>query len=411
MSGMVIIGAGHAGARAAHALRKQGWEGDVILLDSENAIPYERPPLSKAMLREVIDFESFPIFQDAFLTDGRIMHLAGVTAVGIDRPGKSVICSCGRSIPYSALLLAPGAEPRRLAVPGAELGKVTVLRTAADSRALAAWLTPGARVVIIGGGLIGLEAAASAVKRGCAVTVVETAPRLMQRGIPQLIAEEVQKDHERAGVVFRVGRSVTALVGASDVSGVNLDDGEVLPCDAVLISIGIVPRIALAVAAGLATNDGIAVDQHLATSDPSIFAAGDACSFEDGQTGRRLRLECWKNAEDQAAVVAKNMLGAAEIYYASPWMWSDQYEKVIQVAGHPDLANSCVARRCDDGSLLLFHLSADDTVVGVSGYGSVREVGRGVRVGQMMAVKKVRPSLALLQDASVGLKELLLPAA
>lgn len=408
---MVIVGAGHAGARAAHVLRKRGWEGDITLMDSENAVPYERPPLSKAMLCGAIRSESFPIFQDAFLTDGRITHLPGVTAVGIDRPGKRVICSGGRSIPYEALLLAPGAEPRKLAVPGAGLGKVTVLRTAADSRALGAWLTPKARVVMIGGGLIGLEAAASAVKRGCAVTVVEPAPRLMQRGIPQPIAEAVQKDHERAGVDFRLGRSVNELVGASDVSGVTLDDGEVLPCDAVLISIGIVPRTALAVAAGLATDNGIAVDRHLVTSDPAIFAAGDACSFEDEQTGRRVRLESWKNAEEQAAVVAKNMLGAAEIYRASPWMWSDQYDKVIQVAGHPDRASSCVTRRCEDGSLLLFHLSTDDTVVGVSAYGSVREVGRGVRVGQIMIEKKMHPSPALLQDASMGLKELLLLAA
>jgi NADPH-dependent 2,4-dienoyl-CoA reductase/sulfur reductase-like enzyme len=406
---MVIIGAGHAGARAAQALRGNGWRGRITLLETENVAPYERPPLSKAALLNGKGFEDFPIFPDGFIASEAIDHLRGITAISINRTEQSVACSDGTILHYASLLLAPGAEPRKLAVPGINLGRVTFLRSGAHSTALGRWMTTGTRIVVIGGGLIGLEAAASAVARGCITTVVEYAPRLMQRGIPEAIASDVQRDHELAGVEFCLGRTVTQLFGEENVTGVKLDDGRLIPCDIVLVCVGVLPRTELAERCGLAVENGIAVDQFLTTSDNSIFAAGDACSFEDDESGRRIRLECWKNAEDQAVIAARNMMGGVEKYRASPWMWSDQYDKVIQVAGYPDLACQSIHRQSDDGSLILFHLDDSGVVTGVSGYGSLKEVSRAVRVGQTMIERKLRPNPTMLADSVVALKDLLIP--
>ncbi|MBZ9603279.1 NAD(P)/FAD-dependent oxidoreductase [Phyllobacterium chamaecytisi] len=408
--GMVIVGAGHAGARAAEALRKNGWSGKLTIVESEDAMPYERPPLSKAVLSGTNSFEKYPILVDGFFAANGIEHIRDTTALSIDRNSHLIELSNGAELPYHRLLLAPGAEPRRLNVIGSDLGKISFLRSASDANRLASWLQESAKVVIVGGGLIGLEAAASAIARKCDVTVVELANRLMNRAVPEKIALAAKLRHEKEGVCFKLGCAVKEINGVNNVSSLRLSTGEILECDVVLISVGVEPRVSLAQAAGLDIDNGIAVDKYLRTSDVSIYSAGDACSFADEASGERIRLECWKNAEDQAYVVAKNMLGGEQIYSTSPWMWSDQYESTIQIAGFPARGPFITERVCLDGSLLLFHMTETGHIAGVSGFGSLREVGRGVRFGQLMIQRMLTPGVGDLCDYTVDLRSLIVPA-
>jgi 3-phenylpropionate/trans-cinnamate dioxygenase ferredoxin reductase subunit len=284
---------------------------------------------------------------------------------------------------------------------------VVVLRDVIDSEALRARLGPGRRLVVIGGGFIGLEGAASAVALGAAVTVVEAAPRLMTRGVPAAIEARMRTRHAAAGVDLRLGRQVAAILGADKVTGVRLDDGSEITADTVLVAVGVTPRIELARAAGLPVDNGIVVDRTLRTEDPAVFAAGDACAFVHDLLGRHVRLESWKNAEDQGPVAARNMLGGAETASTVPWMWSDQYELTIQVAGFPDAGSRTVARPLDGEALVLFHLGEDGRLVAASGVGPNAAIGRVIRLGQMMIERGLYPDPAALADPSVNLKTLM----
>jgi 3-phenylpropionate/trans-cinnamate dioxygenase ferredoxin reductase subunit len=405
---MVIVGAGHTGGRAAHALRAAGWKGPVTLIGSEPHAPYERPPLSKGMLTGEKALAAFTLYEDDAWRREDITRLAGATVSEIRRGAHEVVLADGRVIPYQRLLLATGAEPRRLRIPGGDLSGVMVLRDAADSEALRARLGPGKRLVVIGGGFIGLEVAANALALGAAVTVVEAGPRLMTRAVPAPIEERLRDRHAAAGIGIRLGRQAVAILGDTAVTGVRLDDGSAIACDAVLVAIGVVPRTELAAAAGLAVDNGIVVDAQLRTEDPDIFAAGDVCSFAHDLFGAHVRLESWKNAEDQGPIAARNMLGAAESAGAvAPWMWSDQYELTIQIAGLPDRGSQIVERVLDPESSILFHLAGDGRLVAVSGVGPNGAIGRAVRLGQMMIERSLYPDPRLLADPSVNLKTLM----
>ena len=404
--GMVIVGGGHTGGRAAHALREAGWKGPVTVVSAEPGLPYERPPLSKGLLTGEKALADFTLYDDDAWGRLEIDHLVGVTVAGIRRGHREVALADGRAIPYERLLLATGAEPRRLAVPGADLAGVMVLRDLTDSEALRDRLAPGHRLVIIGGGFIGLEVAASAVGLGAAVTVLEAAPRLMARGVPVPIEQRMRARHAAAGVDIRLGAKVAELTGSGAVTGVRLADGTEIAADTVLVAIGVTPRVKLAEDAGLAVDNGIVVDRTLRTEDPAIFAAGDACAFVHDLAGRHVRLESWKNAEDQGPVAARNMLGAAETASAVPWMWSDQYELTIQVAGFPDLAATTVERPGDE-ALILFHLAGDGRLVAASGVGPNGAIGRVIRLGQMMIERGLYPDPVALADPGVNLKTLM----
>ncbi|MQX80487.1 NAD(P)/FAD-dependent oxidoreductase [Sinorhizobium medicae] len=401
--GIVIVGSGHAGARAAQSLRANGWQHRISVIDGEGCAPYERPPLSKAVLSGKSRPEDAVLFPQDFVEQHGIDFRSGVRAVGIDRDTRQVRLSNDDAVSYGRLLLTPGAEPRLLDIPGRELEGVFSLRTAVDACGLSGQLLPGADVVIVGGGLIGLEVAASAIQRGCSVTVIEAGPRLMTRAVPPELAELIRLLHETRGVRFILGRQAVALLGSQRIEALRMDDGSTLACTAALISIGVTPRTDLALAAGLEIENGIAVDCFLKTSDPFIYAAGDACAFKNGD-GSRLRLECWKNAEDQGALAARNMMGANEPYTPMPWMWSDQYDRTMQIAGHPEFGEQHVARHCPDGSLLVYHLDANDAIVGVSGFGSLREIARGVRTGQMLMQRGIHPAKEALQNPKIDLK-------
>lgn len=401
---MVIVGAGLAGARASAELREAGFDGPITLIAGEPHAPYDRPPLSKAVLLKEKAPGDCALFGATFFSDHAIdLKLATDVAV-IDRAGHAVQLDNGERIGYSRLLLATGASPRTLDVSGSMLPGVVTLRTVDDARHLATRLTSGQRIAIVGGGFIGLEVAASAVAAGCAVTVIEAGKRLLMRAVPQEIAARIEARHRDAGVQFRFDAQVGAIAGTHAAEHVRLADGEAIRCDTVVVGIGAAPRTALALAAGLEVADGIVVDDRLQTSDRDIFAAGDVCSFPHALFGRRVRIECWKNADDQGRVAARNMLGEDLCYREVPWFWSDQYELSIQIAGLPAFGREVVVRETAD-ALLLFHLSADKALVGVSGVG--RAVGRDIRIAQMLIGRNARVSAGELGDPSVKLKTLL----
>ena len=405
---MVIVGAGEAGARAASRLRELGYAGPVTLIGDEPHGPYERPPLSKAVMAAGEDSQTPPSILDAAaLAAQSITHHGGTRALLIDRDRRRVDLDDGRSVPYAKLLLATGAGPRRLATPGAGEASVLYLRTFADALALRGRLRPGRRLVVVGGGFIGLEIAASAVARGCAVTVLEMAPRLLMRGVPASIATAVEAQHRRAGVTVRTGIGLSRLERDGDATIVVLQDGTALPCDAVVAGIGAVPETQLAQASGLAIDNGVKVDSRLCTDDPHIFAAGDCCSFPHPlYGGRRLRLEAWRNAQEQGAAAARAMLGDAEAFAAVPWFWSDQYEKTLQVAGLVDEGAVTVERPLRDASLC-FHLDAQGRLVAASGIGANATIARDMRLAEMLIARRATPDPASLSAPEVKLKGLL----
>lgn len=402
MAGMVIVGAGEAGARAAAALRDEGWDGTVTLVGGETHPPYERPPLSKtALLTEAEPVATTVLDRDRAAALG-IDPILGTEVTAIDRTDRAVVLADGRALPYSRLLLATGARPRRLTLPGHQ--QVLYLRRFDDALALRPLLRPGARLVVIGGGFIGLELAAAATARGCAVTLVEAQPRILMRGVPAEIAAVIADRHRTAGIDLRTGIGIDRI----EPDAVVLADGSRIAADAVIAGIGAVPETALAEAAGLAVDNGIAVDATLATADPAIFAAGDcAACAHPLYAGRRIRLEAWRNAQDQGVLAARNMLGRGEAIGAVPWFWSDQYELTLQIAGLIDEARTTVARDLGHGALLMFHLAADGRLVAAGGVGPLGKIAREIRLAEMLIEQRAAPDPDALASPAVKLKTLL----
>jgi 3-phenylpropionate/trans-cinnamate dioxygenase ferredoxin reductase component len=405
-AGMVIIGAGEAGARAAAALREQGYAGPVTLIGEERHLPYERPPLSKAAMTSGEAPSAATILTEERLAAQNILHISSAMVTEIDRAGHAVLLDRGERLPYAKLLLATGARPRKLTTPGAEAGGVLYLRTFDDALALRGRLTPGIRLAVIGGGFIGLEIAASALERGCAVTVIEMAPRILGRAVPAEVAALVGEAHAAAGIRLITGIGIAGIEREDGASAVVLADGTRLLCDAIIAGIGAVPETALAERAGLAIENGVRVDGRLATDDPDIFAAGDCCAFPHPVfDGRRLRLEAWRNAQDQGNHVARAMLGATAAFEAIPWFWSDQHGLTLQIAGLPDEGDTTVTRDLG-GTTLHFHLKAG-RLVGASAFGPIGQVAREIRLAEMLIQARAHPAAPALADPSVKLKALL----
>jgi 3-phenylpropionate/trans-cinnamate dioxygenase ferredoxin reductase subunit len=282
------------------------------------------------------------------------------------------------------------------------------LRTLDDAAQIAARLQPGARIAIVGGGFIGLEVAASARQRGCEVTVIEGATRLLGRAVPEAIGARVLALHRAHGVEIRLGMLPTAFERQTDGrTRVTLTDGTALAADTVIVGIGIVPAVELAVQAGLAVNRGVVVDAQLATSAPGVFAAGDVAEFPSPLNGAPIRQETWQNAEAQARVAAANMLGQGVTFDTLPWFWSDQYDHQLQVCGEPALGTTTVTRPLGDAALIDFHLDADGRLVGASGFGPVSVVAKELKLARMLVERRRQPSPEALADAGVKLKSLL----
>ena len=407
-AGMVIIGAGECGARAAFALRENGYEGPVTLIGAEVHAPYERPPLSKdAITDEAHPAPKHVALAERFAEQG-IDLLTGREAVAIDRNARQVRLADGSAIAYDKLLLATGATARTLPMGAAAGERCLTLRTYDDALRIRGLLKPGVRVAIIGGGFIGLELAASARKRGAKAVVIEAQPRILMRGVPEELARAVAARHKEAGAEIVTGQGISAITASDGTIVVELGSGRRIEADFLVVGIGASPVTMLAAEAGLVIDNGIAVDSRLHTSDENIFAAGDCCSFPlEIYGGRRVRLESWRNAQDQGAHAARNMLGADEPFGVVPWFWSDQYDLSLQIAGLADGAATVVRRDVGEGAFILFHLGEDGRLLAASGIGPGNAVARDIRLAEMLIGKAVRPDPAELASPDVKLKSLL----
>ena len=331
----VIAGAGLAGAKAAEALRDEGFEGRIVLVGDEAELPYERPPLSKDYLRGESPREQARVHPDGFYAEHDIDLLTGTAVTEIDTAARSVSLSSGERLGYDRLLLATGSEPRRLSVPGAELDGIHHLRSFADSDALAAALASGGRAVIAGGGWIGMEVAASARQKGLEVTVVELGATPLEAALGREAGEIYARLHRERGVDVRTGVAVAGVEGTGRVERVLLADGSALDADLLVAGLGAIPRTGLAERAGLAVENGVICDASLRTSDEHVFAAGDIANAEHPFYGRRLRVEHWANALHQPEVAAKAMLGKPATYDRLPYFFSDQYDVGMEFRGLP----------------------------------------------------------------------------
>jgi 3-phenylpropionate/trans-cinnamate dioxygenase ferredoxin reductase component len=325
---IVIVGGGLAGAKAAEALRERGYDGPVTLLGDEAELPYERPPLSKGYLAGEASFDDAVVHPAAWYDEQHIELRLGAHATAIDRDRREVELAGGERVPYGALLLATGAEPRRLPIPGADTA--LTLRTRADSDAIRATFGAGRRLVLIGAGWIGLEVAAAARTAGTEVTVLESAELPLLAVLGKQMATVFADLHRAHGVDLRLGVSVAAI----EADGVRLADGTVIPADAVVVGVGVRPRTELAEAAGLDVDNGVLVDAQLRTSDPAIFAVGDIANHDHPVLGRRVRVEHWATALNQGPAAAAAMLGGTEPYTELPYFFSDQYDLGMEYIGH-----------------------------------------------------------------------------
>ncbi|MGE4374042.1 MAG: NAD(P)/FAD-dependent oxidoreductase [Xanthobacter sp.] len=329
----VIVGGGQAAAQACVSLRAEGFQGPVLILGDEPYLPYQRPPLSKAYLADEISEERLELKAPTYYADNGIKVHLNTPVARLLPEDRQVELADGSRQTYEKLLIATGTRARALPVPGADLEGVWSIRTIDDVRRFRADCRPGARLVIIGGGYIGLEVAAKARKLGLDVTVLEGSERVLARVACPTISSFIHGLHERHGVVIRSGSRVARLVGDNRVNGVELADGLHVPADLVLSAVGALPNVELAGAAGLALDNGVKVDETTRTSHPDIFAVGDVASFPSARYGRRVRLESVQNAIDQAKATAKAMTGQEVSYNPVPWFWSDQYDVKIQIAG------------------------------------------------------------------------------
>ncbi len=329
---IVVVGAGQAGVQAVDSLRREGYRGPLVLIGAEAAAPYQRPPLSKKYLAGELPAERLALRQPSFYSDQQIELILGNAALHLDRRAQRLILADGRELGYGQLLLCLGASARRLDCPGAQLAGVHYLRGIADADALGAALQARPRVVIVGGGYIGLETAASCRTLGCEVTVLEMGERLMGRVVAPVVSHFFAAEHTRQGIRIVCGKRIVRLTGTTAVTGVECADGSHYPADLVIVGVGGQAVTGLAAAAGLACDDGILVDADCRTSDPLIFAAGDCCNFP-GPAGQRRRLESVDNAFEQAKVAAQNLLGGDTRYARTPWFWSDQFDLKLLIVG------------------------------------------------------------------------------
>ncbi|WP_331376767.1 NAD(P)/FAD-dependent oxidoreductase [Sinorhizobium chiapasense] len=406
MTHIVIVGAGECGARVAFALREKGFDGEVTLIGAEPHLPYERPPLSKDGLAAPMP-PKYVAAAERYQEAG-ISVLTDTPVDKIDREGKAVRLSDGRSIRYDRLLLATGARPR--AFPGAAENseRIRMLRTHADALSIRQALAPGRKIAVIGGGFIGLELAATARKLGAEVTLVEGMPRLLTRGVPEEIATVVAERHRHEGVEIICSAKIAALEDGGCEARVLFADGGSVSADLVVVGIGAIPNTELAEAAGLAIDNGIAVDETLRTSDPYIYAAGDCCSFPlSHYGGRRVRLEAWRNAQDQGTLVAANLIGGTEPVSSVPWFWSDQYDLTLQIAGLADGAAATVRRDMEEGAFILFHLDDEGRLIAASGIGPGNAVARDIRLAEMLIAASSRPDRQALASPDIKLRKLL----
>ena len=402
---ILILGAGHAGGTAAALLRQQGWSGPVTLLGDEPIAPYQRPPLSKAWLKGEADAASLALRPESFYSEHGIELRLGVRAARIVRgeAGGEVQLEGGEALAYDRLILATGSRARRIPLPGLDLEGVLELRTAADADRLKTALRPGAKLAVIGGGYIGLEAAASARALGAEAVVIELQPRLLARVAHEVLSAFVHDYHRARGIAFELAAGVEALEGEDGrVTAVRLADGRRIASDAALIGVGAVPNQELAEAAGLTCDSGVVVDLAARTSDPCIHAIGDCTRRPLPLYGCMGRLESVPNALEQAKQAVADLCGTKPPTPETPWFWSDQFDLKIQIAGLPlDAVRTIVRGEPSTARFAVFHLNTDDQVQAVEAINAAPEFMAG---RQFIASRRpVQP--AKLRDISISMKE------
>lgn len=412
---ILIVGSGLAGVTAAGALREYGFGGRIVLIGDEPELPYDRPPLSKSVLvhdnlEQLVAAhlpgdialrspEGIALRPWNWYTERRIDLMLGRTAVRLDTAAHKIELDGGQSVAYDRLLLALGSRPRRL--PAMESGPVhhAYLRSLRDALEIRDRLRPGCKIVLLGGGVIGMEVAASAVLRDCDVTVVELASRIMARALCPSIAEHVAAYHRAKGVKLTLEAHATGQA-SSPAPGLLLRDGAVIPADLIVIGVGVTPNTDLASAAGIRCEDGVIVDELGATSAPDVYASGDAVRYPDEFFGRPMRSENWMHAQNQSLAVAKNLLGATEPYRQVSHMWSDQYDLKIQVAGVSDTEHSVVRGSLANNKFLMFHLAAE-RIVGATGINEPREM----KFAQKLIEARIAVEPEKLRDPAFSLKK------
>lgn len=400
MGHVVVIGAGQAGASLVARLRSGGFDGQITLVGEEPSPPYQRPPLSKAYLLGEMEMERLWLRGAEFYAEQNITLRLGQRVTAIDTAARTVTLG-GDVLHYTDLALTTGSVPRSLPVAiGGALPGVFTVRTLADVDAMRAEFVAGRRLVIVGGGYIGLEAAAVARKIGLDVTVIEMAPRILQRVAAPETSDHFRALHTAHGVSILENTGLERILGTDRVTGVRLQGGRELPADFVIAGVGILPATALAEAAGLAIENGIRTDAQGRTSDPHVWAAGDCASFP--HQGGRLRLESVGNAIDMAENVADNILGAGKDYEARPWFWSDQYDCKLQIAGLNTGYDNIVTRG-PEGEAVSFWYFRGDQLLAVDAMNDPR----GYMVGKRLIESGKSPSKAALADPATVLKDLL----
>ncbi|MBN8889310.1 MAG: hypothetical protein ABS99_01745 [Acetobacteraceae bacterium SCN 69-10] len=393
----IIVGAGQAGAHAAMALREAGFAGRILLIGEEAHRPYERPPLSKEMLTAPAEPPPAWFHAEARYAERGIELLLGNPVAAIEPAAHRVRLADGRVLDYAKLLLATGGRARRLAIPGGKA--IHLLRTLDDARALRPLLVEGARVACIGAGVIGLEIAAAARRRGCVVSVVEAGARPMGRSLTPEFAAWIADLHRKSGVILHFEAKIEAIEGGFVVCA----SGPAVPADVVVAGIGMQRNTELAEAAGLAVEAGIVVDEFGRSSDPDVYAAGDVAAFWHARLGRRLRLETWRHAQNHGIATGRAMAGVLEPYDEVPWFWTDQHGVNLQMAGLPDGAVRHVLRGdMAAPSFAAFHLDAAGRVLAATGVNAPREI----RAAQAMIRAGVPVDAAALADPATNLQRL-----
>ncbi|MBA0045191.1 FAD-dependent oxidoreductase [Mycobacteroides sp. LB1] len=398
----VVIGASLAGARAVETLRADGFDGRILLIGAEHRLPYDRPPLSKEVLTGQKQPDETRIHPAKFYSDNGIELLLGTRATRIDAHGQRVELAGGQSVAADKVLICTGGTPRRPEIDGIDLDGIYFLRTVDDAVSIRERIGNHSSVVILGGGLIGMELAASVRARGAAVTVLERDAGVLRRVLADDIGDRLARMHVGSGVEIRMNARIARIEGdGNHVRRIRMADGSVIEADLVLVGIGAAPAVDIAEASGIETDNGIVVNEFCATSIPNVYAAGDVTNHPNRTAGGRVRLEHWQNAQNQGIAAAHSMTGRGSPYRDVPWFWSDQGDTNIQVAGCPHRADR-VVRRGDPDSLEFsaFHLK-DGILVGAVGINKRRDV----RMAMDLIDTQARPDPVMLADPAVDLRQ------
>ena len=387
---IVVIGAGQAGLQTIMSLRQTGYEGDITLVGDEAFLPYQRPPLSKAYLSGNMERERLFLKPDEFFTENNVTLKLNTSVESLDAAAKSVTLSNGETLSFEYAVIATGSRPRLLNVPGRELANIFDLRGMADIDAMQPHFVEGKKLVVVGGGYIGLEAAAVAAGMGLSVHVLEAAPRLLARVAEPEISDFYTRIHQAHGVTLVTESQMTGFVGDGAVSGVEMADGSIIDADIVITGIGILPNVEIAETAGLAVENGIVVNEVGQTSDAHIFAAGDCTSHPNDLLGRTMRLESVPNAIEQGKAVASAICGTPKPYHQVPWFWSDQYDVKLQIAGVPTQIDSKVLRGDDSSNSFAWFYFTGDKLTGVTAINRPAEF----MAGRMLIEKSLKGELA-----------------